>query len=198
MRRRVWLAFSALALAGMGMWHGAQPPELVEGLPERPVTTHRPIRAVPMTGGIAVMNGDIDYALFNGLVKTLAANPDITQLNLTSHGGLVPAARAMARQVGLRRMKVEAHGLCASACVLVFMAGEQRLLAEDAQLAFHRWHDKGMSQLFGQPDPEERDKAWLLERGLDAAFVAQIFDTPHDTLWKPTRAELLAAGVLPP
>lgn len=196
MRRNSWILLGVLALAGMGMWHGAQPPELVEGLPDRTATTDRRIRSVPVVDGIATLQGEIDYALFNGLVETLAANPDITRLHLSSRGGLVPAARAMARQVGLHRMEVEAHGLCASACVLIFMAGERRLLAADGELGFHRWHDKGMAQLFGQPDPEQRDKDWLLARGLDADFVTRIFDTPHDTLWRPTRDELRDAGVL--
>lgn len=196
MTARQWFGIGVLTLLGIGLWRGAQAPEPTQPKGENPAPIERPEHDIPVVEGVAIINGEINYAQFNGFVAMMAQHSEIKRLRISSHGGLVPAARAIARQVQLHQIEVEAAGLCASACILVFMAGEKRVLAQGAELGFHRWHDGGMAHLFGQIDPEKRDAEWLRGRGVDPQFVTQIFTTPHDNLWRPTRAELLAAGVL--
>ena len=190
----LWAAARGLALAGaLTLVSLAAAAETTAG---QAPANDRKITPVPLEAGSLILRGEITYALFNGLIEALRRHPEASRLRLQSSGGLVPAARAIARQVERHGMAVEAEGLCASACVLIFLAGEPRRLAAGAELGFHTWHDSGAARLFGQPDPVKRDKAWMQSRGLEAGFVARAFATPHDSLWKPSRAELQAAGVL--
>ncbi|NJO36395.1 MAG: hypothetical protein HC871_00760 [Rhizobiales bacterium] len=53
--------------------------------------------------------------------------------------------------------------------------------------------------MIGFVDPleeQEKDRAFLLGRGVSPEVVTRIFDTPHDKMWHPESERLLAAGVV--
>lgn len=59
-------------------------------------------------------------------------------LTINSPGGLMLAGAEFAYIVKVSRVEVRVPNLCASACTLVFMAGQQdRWMAPDARLGFH-------------------------------------------------------------
>ncbi len=144
----------------------------------------------------AVLEGPMDFPMFTALKAALAANPEIGELELDSDGGRVFAARAMARLVRENRLDTRVARRCASACTLVFMAGKTRRLGPGGRLGFHGYRQQVNIDTVDPDAEEQRDIAAFLAAGIDAGFTARAFGTDPADIWFPSRAELIAAGVI--
>lgn len=161
-----------------------------------PLVTVAPVEPLPVIGTTAILSGEIDYAM---LARFDATPPDsFTALRLTSTGGLVYAARALAQRVAARGLVTEVQGDCLSACTLVFIAADHRSLGPAGRLGFHAYALLDTVSLLNLPTEEARDSAYLKSRGIAPAFIGRIERTPSDAMWFPDRATLTVAGVLPP
>lgn len=149
----------------------------------------------------------------------IGAQPDITVIELSSQGGDVSAAWDMAAQIEQARLDTHVTRECVSACTLLFLAGRKRTMSFDGHLGFHQTArtPDGLAQLYFEnqdimdwSNPFEM-ASWLQERvqtdvhatliymmrrGVDPLFAIQTIGVPHDNMWYPWRARLLAAGVL--
>ncbi len=155
-----------------------------------------PIDPLPFDGTTATIEGDISYGTFNSLVETLRLHPEVRTVSLHSNGGLVHAGRAIAKQIEIHRLDTHADGLCASACVLAFLAGTHRTLGPDGQLGFHGYFDGSDVLVFNTADQQARDIDYLTTRGIDAVFLERAYGTLPPDLWIPDEDTLRAAGVL--
>jgi len=158
-------------------------------------------REIPVDGTAAIITGEIDFALYAALEQVLADNPDLQEVRLDSVGGAIHAARGLARLVRENGLNTSVQRDCFSACTLVFIAGQSRQLAPQAQLGFHSYAarlDTSTGKIsLGSTDKEQaRDRAAFTAAGVSDSFVAQMFDAPHEGLWKPSIEELRAAGVV--
>ncbi len=149
-------------------------------------------------GSTLVLEGEITHGLTRRIEAQLAAAPDLRRLQLSSAGGLIYEARGTARLIAQYRLDTEAAGLCASACTLIFAAGHSRRLAPDGALGFHGY---GLMFPGGLPQvnliaEQQRDLEFLQQQGIHADFARRALATDHRSLWRPTLAELLAAGVV--
>ena len=88
-------------------------------------------------------------------------------------------------------------GRCNSACTTVFIAGKTRTLGPAGRLGFHQhWMDADYPvYLVDEVTEMQKDLAFYEAQGIAADFLEQVFITPHDGLWFPSQAEMLAAGV---
>lgn len=163
-----------------------------------PPPREAPPPSLETIGEVIVFSGPINLDAFRALEETLRAKSGLRVLRLTSEGGNIPAARGMARLVAEAGLGTEAAGLCASACTRVFIAGKTRHLRIGARLGFHRWRLETNVRILDTESEEARDRAAFAARGVDPAFLARAFTTPHGSMWFPTAAELRAAGVVTP
>ncbi|MDU8929710.1 hypothetical protein RXV86_20180 [Alisedimentitalea sp. MJ-SS2] len=155
-----------------------------------------PVMPLPVAGQTAFVEGTMTWPLYNRFCTTLLFHPDLEVISLTSEGGLVPVARAFAARIAENGLDTQAVGLCASACTLAFMAGHNRGLGPEGALGFHGYALLGYVPASSIAEEEARDRVWLKERGVDPGFIAKVFATSHDQLWRPSREMLEAAGVL--
>ena len=116
-------------------------------------------------------------------------------------------------------INTEAFGYCASACVKIFLGSKSRILIAGAALGFHRpWLYKEIEKRFYEAhriskgwEDEFDYVAWIYDvafgdvlvgikfmrsRHLAMTFILNIYSTDSNYMWKPTREELLAAGVI--
>ena len=157
-----------------------------------------------------------DIAAFR---RKLADHADLRMVQLNSYGGELSAAREMADMVSRRGLATRVEGTCDSACVLIFLAGDDRSLAAGSTIGFHRftWDRESVRAYFdanaadfGWSDPFDM-AAWLYEdtqaeiydhlaymlaRGVDPAFAVQTLREDSAGMWYPPRAVLIAAGVV--
>jgi hypothetical protein len=108
---------------------------------------------------------------------------------------------------------------CVSACTLIFLAGENRTLAQGARLGFHSgsWARDNMKDYY---DEMREANGWLDEfafaswayeegvrdfnknlefmvsRGVDVQFIIRIAYVNFYDVWYPTRDELMKFGVI--
>ncbi|MEP2715255.1 hypothetical protein [Pseudophaeobacter sp.] len=147
---------------------------------------------------ILIFDGEVTFGLTKTLRAQLLQQPDVTRVQLISPGGHIYEARGAAKIIQAKGLATEAIGLCASACTLIFAAGEARQLGPQGQLGFHGYaldYFGGLPQIDLTAE-QEKDRRFLLTQGIHPEFIDRIFATPATELWHPGPAALLAAGLL--
>lgn len=159
---------------------------------------------------------DIDAEMIGAMVMDA---PDVTKVWISSIGGSLLPALAIARTIEKFKLDTEVTDVCVSACTLIFVAGRHRSLGRGALLSFHRpiqvadgffnmtkavrvrkgpiddfdfianAYDDGIESGLEIMD-------LMVRNGIDTEFALKVIATPYDRVWDPTRAELIAGGVL--
>ncbi len=205
----VWGGYLTLLVAaflGASLWWGIglktyapAPGELFTDRMDREHAARYDLALAP-DGQSIVFKGEITFGVTRKLDELLQSAPQVQSMSLSSDGGHIYEARGMARLIRQAGLNTRALGRCASACTLVFVAGRDRELAPGARLGFHQY-----ALMFGSPLPhidlqaeQEKDRALFLAQGVNADFVARMFDAPDDQMWFPTRAQAQAANLITP
>lgn len=144
------------------------------------------------------LEGDINYALHASFLKTLEDHKDIKTIALSSEGGIIFAARAIANKIIELNLNTKTNADCFSACTLIFLAGKTRQLADNGQLGFHLYATKSMltASILDIEEQVEKDKQYLRDRGVSEGFITTAYTTPPEEIWVPTRMQLQNAGIL--
>ena len=138
--------------------------------------------------------GPIAFGLTQDVQRALDANPGVTIVSLDSIGGRIEEALKLSRLIEQRGLDTYVGAHCASACTLVFVAGDERIVHEDAQLGFHGLSMPGLNPI--ELGRSTRDVVeFLVKRGVTRDFAERAFDRGTVELWYPSIAELEAAGV---
>ncbi len=151
-----------------------------------------------LKGDTIHLGGEINYLMYQAMLIILNEHDDVKVISLNSHGGIVFAGRSIGKLIQERGLITHVEAQCYSACTLVFAAGDNRTISDEAEVGFHGY-SFDMPYRFQTVDPveeQEKDKAYLLTRGIEAAFLDQAFSTNAQSLWKPSVDELTASGFI--
>lgn len=152
---------------------------------------------MPQThGDSALLRGKIGFHMYSGLQRLLETDPTIARLDIESDGGLIFAARGIARLAREHGLATYSGGDCLSACTLVFLAGADRHLGPGARLGFHSYSQRSYLDAVSPQAEQARDARQMRDMGISEAFIARLFVAAHDAMWFPSRDELRRAGVL--
>ena len=125
-------------------------------------------------------------------LKTLLASDaarQVKRVDLSSPGGRVREAERMVAAMKEHRHEARAVGTCASACTLVFLAGNPRQLAPEAQLGFHRASTGTYNPVFEELANQHLAKIYR-ELGLPQPLIDKTLRTPSRSIWFAPRDEL--------
>jgi hypothetical protein len=140
----------------------------------------------------------IDGALAEGsaaAVQKVLANSRVTTFVIKSPGGRILEAEKIAALVRQFHLRTEAKNFCASACTLVLLAGDQRLIWPGSRVGFHQ-------STFDGNNSTDDDLATDLVRsdfrsaGVADSFIQKAFSTPSTSMWYPSEDEMISAGYL--
>lgn len=159
-----------------------------------------------------IINRDSDEL---GLI--LMEQTDITTIVLESEGGSTDAALKMAAKIEQFGLATEVAAGCYSACPYIFLGGNPRHLRTGGVLGFHR-SSIGASELKAlyararSPDIENyspgefsyndainaavEDVGFMVRHGVAPDFALEVINTPHPSMWEPSREVLIKAGIL--
>lgn len=143
---------------------------------------------IELTGGIPFGTADAFKAM-------LEAHPGIRVAYLDSIGGRIGEALRLQQLIKERQLVTYTARECDSACVIAFLGGRERFLAEGARLGFH-------ASSFGRitdrivDEWNTQQRRVLKEAGAPQAFIERALRTPPDQLWYPTPGELRAAKLV--
>jgi hypothetical protein len=148
-------------------------------------------------GATITLSGNIDFDLNAAFVDALAAHPAIRRVTLSSDGGYIFAARAVAFNIAKHRLDTHVEQTCNSACTLAFMAGDARTLGPKARLGFHRYQMEAPDKVLILDIGAEmaKDRSYFAGRGVSDGFLDQVYQAGHGDIWFPSHAVLLEAGV---
>jgi hypothetical protein len=152
------------------------------------------LRLVRNGQGLEIAGG-IDFGTAHDVQVLLSAAPGVTTVDLNSIGGWTVEAAKLRDIVRQRHLSTYTSDACASACTMIYMAGQRRYLGPHGRLGFHR------SSFPGWTPEQERDDAREQEREMVAAgiapeFAAKAWATPANDLWVPDRVTLVNAHVV--
>jgi hypothetical protein len=160
---------------------------------------HDPLDAasveVTPDGRIITFDGTFGEAAVNELQRVMDASPNATTLVLNSDGGRESAAEELALRVRQRHLNTLVEDHCLSACTFIFLAGNKREIADDAELGFHQASVVGISAL-GKTFVLAQMAEYYRSHGVHESFIDHIVATPPASMWYPTEDELKEGGVL--
>lgn len=160
--------------------------------------TTRIIHPYEESPGNLLIDGTIDFGLTRQLEKILQTETGIRRLILNSHGGVVSEARGIVRLIREHNLSTHVASECYSACTLVFVGADQRSIAPEGRLGFHRYRLNSMGYNPGVDASEQHviDSELLASQGVSKAFVERAYEEPHSGLWIPSVTELVKSGVV--
>jgi hypothetical protein len=188
--RTVVLGIATIVAASYAFWVPAQIADAVSNVREDPQWGPRWISLNTILGRI-VVHGYLTRSQVSGLEREIAALPGVRTVELDSDGGRLEAARRMAEVVRAHHLDTLVSKECDSACTLVFLAGNRRLLGRNARLGFHT------ASAGGQP-LMTTDAALVEEAtrsGVSEQFLRKAYSVPANEMWYPSIRELVAAKV---
>jgi hypothetical protein len=144
-----------------------------------------------------LLSGEIvpgDETVFHALAETLPKAVVIT----TGPGGTVVTALRIGSEIRARGWStlVSEGARCASACSLIWLAGQTRMLGAGAQIGFHA---VSMLQNGQRTETHELDsvlRTWLTDMGYALDATATIVNTQAASIRWYNTTELLANGIL--
>jgi hypothetical protein len=142
-------------------------------------------------GSEVEISGGIKFGLSNDFEKILNASSGVRTVHLDSLGGRIGEGEKLNAVIRARRLDAYVQAKCLSACTLAFVAGRQRVLKKGAQLGFHRAAFAGDDKL-----DDSVERSIYRRAGVTGAFIDRALATGNTSMWSPTEAELLAAGVV--
>ena len=157
-----------------------------------------------------------DVEVFEAILKE---NHNINMLVLDSVGGIVEAAMYLADVTIDYELDTNVDGECLSACVFIFLGGNNRFLERGSWIGFHKsnWASNSLKEYYeenkeyyGWSDEykfaewlhEDTQKyilgslEYLIERGVDPEFAIKTLRADSDDMWYPRRKELLEVGII--
>ncbi|MHA6206153.1 hypothetical protein ACXU4B_17130 [Dyella soli] len=155
--------------------------------------------APDVAGAAIVAKGSIGTDYADGVADAFAAHPAIHRLILDSVGGDVDNGMRLHDFLAAHPdIVVEVDHVCASACTLAFIGGEQRIVSSDATLGFHQMRsmiDSDASRAY-LGDAQEKFKSLLASRGASADFIRLAFAKQGDNFYAPEADSLFANHII--
>jgi hypothetical protein len=138
--------------------------------------------------------GGISFGAAKEFERFLDAMGGVRLIHLNSTGGRIREAQKMGDLIRSRKLGTYVSNECLSACTIIFLSGQERLVSADASIGFHQPYFPGLTA-------DERrstiaaEEARLRALGLSAEFAHKANQAPPDAMWFPSTSELIAEKV---
>ena len=140
-----------------------------------------------------VISGHLAWGVLDAVSRELSANPGIQMFILNSPGGHVGVGTRLYDMIKSRGLDTYTTELCASACIIPFLAGNNRYLQKGAKLGFHAVGGEA-----GNSISAGTEKVLSVYRAANVpeSFIQHMLATPVESAWYPSPKELTAANVV--
>ena len=142
------------------------------------------------------VSGGIGHGFAVDLERLLDATPTLKLLHVNlGSGGLIAEAMEASKAIRAHGLATYVSASCVSACTLVFIGGAERYVQQGAKLGFHAPSMPGFTQT-DLTYERDKQKAYLMTRGVSEGFATRAMQTPSTNMWFPTDDELISQGVV--
>lgn len=140
-----------------------------------------------------VVSGYLAWGVLDAVSRELAANPGIQMVILNSPGGHVGVGTRLYDMIKSRGLDTYTTEQCASACIIPFLAGNNRYLQKSAKLGFHAvGGEAGNSIAAGTA----KMLSVYRTANVPEPFIQRMLATSVESAWYPSPRELTAANVV--
>lgn len=140
-----------------------------------------------------VISGHLAWGVLGAVSRELSANPGIQMFILNSPGGHVGVGTRLYDMIKSRGLDTYTTELCASACLIPFLAGNNRYLQKGAKLGFHAVGGEGGNSITAGT---EKVLSVYRTANVPEPFIQRMLATPVESAWYPSPKELIAANVV--
>jgi hypothetical protein len=155
--------------------------------------------SISADGRSLLLSGTIgmgDAERLRALLDSPAAH-ELRRIELNSPGGRLREAEKMATALKQHGQGSRAVGICASACTLVFLAGNPRQLTSGARLGFHRASTGTYNPVFEELANQQLAGTYR-DLGLPQSMIDKTLRTPSYSIWFAPREDLLVHSLIAP
>ena len=140
-----------------------------------------------------VITGHLAWGVLDAVARELSNHPGIQMFVLNSPGGHVGVGTRLYDMIKARKLDTYTTEMCASACIIPFLAGNNRYLQKNAKLGFHAVGGEA-----GNSIAAGTDKVLSIYRASNVpeSFIQRMLATPIESAWYPTPKQLIAANVV--
>lgn len=145
------------------------------------------------------LQGGLEFGVSDEVSQLLITHSDVTGIILDSQGGRIQEGRNLADLISSYGLDTYSLVGCYSACATAFVAGKNRFLGPQANLAFHQYSELDPQSLqadIKRKKEEDKDRRFFQQQGISSEFLEKLFKTSFDDLWYPPLEELLKAQVV--
>lgn len=145
------------------------------------------------------ISGQLTFGSSKLVEKQLNAHPDISTVELDLNAGHLHEARKLARVIYTRELNTYVERECLASCMLILVAGKERIVDENARLGFHRTldYDNGYRSDWVIERERKRDRHYYGLRGVAPSYLHPIYYKQNgDVYFEPAKAELIDNGVI--
>jgi hypothetical protein len=150
-------------------------------------------------GGLSIV-GTIGTTFMSDFRAAENKHGAFSWIELTSPGGLVSEALALAELVETRRTKVIVRGECASACVLIAVASSESYAEADAAFGFHRSSPVAEIQseiaIFGYEEMDKLADKFLRNHGVTESIMTAAAEHGPDSLLIVGATDMVLTGAI--
>ena len=166
------------------------------------VSEHTPSKSDVLTlknnNSLIQLDGPFYFGITRDVTDLLSRYPTVEGIILECEGGPVSEGRGLAVLIQKHELDTYSFKECSSACTIVFIAGQKRVLGTDAKLGFHQYRLDARN-VMPHLDPEEemkKDLQFFKNQSIDKAFLDQVFKVAPNSIWFPSHTELRDSGVI--
>ena len=162
-----------------------------------PAPQFKVIAAAPL--GQFMVFGQITDGFTDELRLKISQNQELKRVYIESPGGLMLEAKRTAQLLNEHKISVRVAGKCASACVYLWAATDQRELTSSARLGLHAGRPKkeapGPLEIMASRARQRIADDMLRHAGFSELLIAKARRTPNASIFWLTPTELSTAGV---
>jgi hypothetical protein len=166
------------------------------------VSAHMPGKSAVLTlknhNALIQVDGPFYFGITRDVADLLSRYPTVEGIILECEGGPVSEGRGLAVLIQKHELDTYSFKECSSACTIVFIAGQKRVLGTDAKLGFHQYRLDARN-VMPHLDPEaemKKDLQFFKNQSIDKAFLDQVFKFAPNSIWFPSHTELRHSGVI--
>ncbi|MCX5516107.1 hypothetical protein C3941_25145 [Kaistia algarum] len=150
--------------------------------------------------GVLAIRGNITPGLTDAILEVEKASGPLRAIEITSDGGLVDEALAVADIIRQRGLTVIVRETCASACIILAVASPEAYAEEGLNLGLHAIYaltdDQSETSIYAAEQARLRYRDFLLAKGLSEELLEEADEYGPDELLLVPAEDLVHVGIM--
>lgn len=150
-------------------------------------------------GRTILIKGTFGFGFYKDFQKFIDTNKNVEEVILSSGGGRMFEALKLSNYIRENNIDTYALNECYSACTVIFIAGKNRFLIDDAKLGFHAVDSELNKHSFTPivfSTIQSKVAKQFKSQGVKEQFLREMYNTSSKDMWYPTTQELLSNNVV--